>query len=356
MKKVVLIFIAFLVPAYTFGISVKIPNFTLYAEMNNQFNFVTSYDFDMLFDTGLKYGVELQLGFNGYQVTTLSSNYITLSSLKSLIRPWEWFQFGFFMGDNRELGRNNVEYTGFQYHQRAGFSYLGYHTINGIGLELAATLWDRMFEPHLLIYSTPVGGTNYFNADALLLFATETLEVEAYLGINFDTALSLQKHFGVTLRTLNPRVNFLFSVYMPDSGFLSLPGADDLYVNFTEKLRTGAFEQVITLFMRPSEYNGREETVSYASFSDIDIYLRMGVIIKAFGIGVENTFTVADPASFGLPTTAGLLSDRAGAYTYFNLNNLLYKVGVHYSYGPYYSLTHTTDGGIGVFLSVQGEL
>ncbi len=356
MKKTLLAISLILCSMYGYSISVKIPNFNLYTEMNNQFNFATSYDFNMLFDTGLKYGVELEMGFKGIQVTTLNSNFITLSTLKTMIRPWEWFQFGFFMGNNMYLGRDGVDYIGFQYHQRAGYEYQGYHTINGTGLELAATFWDRMFEPHLLIYSTPKDGTNYFNADTVIKFKTDTLKLEAYLGVNFDTSFVLQKHIGITFMTLNPKVNFLFSVYLPDSPFTALPTADEIYVNFTEKLRTGAFEQVITLFMRPSEYNGLQETVTQSSFSDLDIYLRMGIIINAFGFGAENTLTYADPVSLGQPASASSISDRAGAYTYFNLNNLMYKVGVHYSFGPYYTLTHTQDGGIGVFISVQGEL
>lgn len=273
-----------------------------------------------------------------------------------MVHPNEWFEFGFFMGNNLKLGRSGVDYTGFQYHQRPGLEYLGYHTINGTGLEFSLSMWDKMFEPHFMIYSSPKGGTNFFNGDAVIFFNTDTIELEAYLGVSFDTNFSLNKHIGITLRTLNPKVNFLLSVYLPDSDFTATPTADELYVNFTEKLRTGIFEQVITLFMRPSEYNGTPETVGNSTFSDIDVYLSMGVVINAFGIGAENTLTYADPVTLGAPASASTISDRVGAYTYFNLNNLRYKLGVHYSTGPFYLNTHTPDGAMGVFLSVQGEL
>ena len=360
MKKLILIAFIFL-NNMVFSLNFQIPDFRLYTEMNNKLTFATSYKIDLLLDTGLKYGLKMNMRFKAYQVQSFRSNYVNLAAIRTEMTPADKVHVGFFLGDSYELGAAGVNYIGYQYHQRSGLEYIGYHTISGTGVEVYADIWDQMLEPHLIFYSfqktlTNGNTTNMFAADTLVHLKTDNYKMEIYFGVNFDALFQLYKHIGFTFRTLNPKVNFLLSIYFPDSIFASIPDTDSLYLNLTEQLRSGIFEQVITLFSRPSEYNNVMETVTGSGFTDLDFYFALGLVFNNFGFGAENTMTYADPASLGSSSTTAFLSDRVGAYMYFALNNMKYKIGAFYSTGPYYTSTYTPDSGIGFYFKVNGKI
>ena len=360
MKRLILLFVL-LTNGIAFSINFRIPDFRLYTEMNNKFTFATSYKIDLLLDTGLKYGLKMNMRFKAYQVQSFTSNFVNLSALRAEMTPADKIHVGFFLGDSYELGSKGVNYTGYQYHQRNGLEYIGYHTISGTGLEVYANIWDTMLEPHLLIYSyqkplTNGGTTNIFAADSIVKLNTDNYKMEIYFGVNFNAVFQLYKHIGFTFRTLNPKVNFLLSIYFPDSLFADIPSTDSIYLNLTEQLHSGIFEQVITLFSRPSEYNNIPETITSSGFTDLDFYFSLGLVFNNFGFGAENIMTYADPASFGSSSTTDFLSDRVGAYMYFALNNLKYKVGAFYSTGPYYTSAYTPDNGLGFYIKIKGQI
>ena len=126
-------------------------------------------------------------------------------------------------------------------------------------------------------------------------------------------------------------------IYSPDSRFDAPLMADDFYFHVSEKIKIGYFEQVLSIFSRPSSYNGFTETIS----NDIDVYTSVGTFIDQFGAGIENTATYSTSYTF---------SDKIGAYTYFNFSNLLYKVGF------YYTLIGNAFSGYGFFLNISGNI
>jgi len=361
MKKLILLLFIISLNGIAFSLNFQIPEFRLYTEMNNKFTFATSYKIDLLLDTGLKYGLKMDMRFKAYQVRSFVSNFVNLSSIRTEMTPTEKIHVGFFLGDSYELGADGVNYTGYQYHQRSGLEYIGYHTISGTGFEVYADIWDNMLEPHLILYSyqknlTNGGTTNIFAADSLVKLKTDNYKMEIYFGVDFDAVFQLYKHIGFTFMTLNPKVNFLLSVYFPDSVFASIPSTDSLYINLTEQLRSGIFEQIITLFSRPSEYNNTLETVTGGGFTDLDFYFSLGLVFNNIGFGAENIMTYADPTSLGSSSNTTFLSDRVGAYMYFALNNMKYKIGAFYSTGPYYTSMFTPDSGIGFYFKVNGQI
>ena len=314
------------------------PEINLYSEFSTNFNVTSSYLIDMVIDTGVKYGVQVGLGFKGYNFISLNSNLIRLSSLKIYVTPFELVTMGYFIGKNKTLGYSDVSYKGFQYHKRENMEYLGYKDITGMGVELYKSLWDDLFEPHIYIYSqNPVIGskvtnTNSLNVDTLMYLRTDNYQIEFYAGINMkpvnlsNFSFNYSKHLGFFFKTYYGKLDFQISMYLPDSytnkgfnGLFELPSPDAMYLNITEHIIAGYFEQSLTLFSRPSYYNEFEETIT----GDLDIYLALGGKFNSFGSGLENTVSMIDSFSS--------IDNKIGAFAYFIMNNLQYKVGAYYN-------------------------
>lgn len=313
--------IAFILPvSVIYGTSILFPEFNVYTELGDDNSMKSSYLIDMVVDTGIKYGVELGFGIKGYNLTEINSNVLRLDSIRLYSEPLDLFHLGFFIGKNTILGKSDFGYQGFQYHQRDNFEYLGYKEINGTGLEIYRAFWDDIFEPHLYFYSSDslYSTNNVINLDTVIKFILEKYEIEGYFGINRDTDGTFYKHFGLTFMTKYSKVDFMLSLFSPDTPMNEYMTADMIYLNITEHMVSGIFEQNLTVFARPNFYNEFQETIS----NDIDIHLSLGFLFDSLGTGVETTLRYASNYD---------LSGKFGGYVYFIMNNLKYKIGGYYS-------------------------
>ncbi len=316
------------------------PEFFLYSEIDSASTMRSSYRINMSLDTGLKYNIFVGLGIKGYNLENTRSNLVQFSSLKIDTMPFENFNLNFFLGKAKTLGYSEFGYIGFQFHKRENFEYIGYKDISGMGAEIS-TLFFEMFEPHLYIYSPD--DTNIVNFDTVFYYRGDGYYFEFYFGVNtIDfynayTNQTLLKRFGIFGYANFDKIQIVLGIYSPDSKLDAPLIADDFYFHVSEKIKIGYFEQVLSVFSRPSSYNGFAETI----FNDIDVYASAGVCIDQFGAGLENTATYSTSYTF---------SDKIGAYTYFNFANLLYKIGF------YYTLTGNAFSGYGLFLNISGNI
>lgn len=344
-------FVFLLIPVFGFSASISFPDFYLYSKMNENLEFSTSYSIDMLFDTGLKYGVEVGIGLQNYNITDLSTNTtLQLDNLSISIDPLELFSLKFFVGKNTILGLSDYGYQGFQFHERENLEYIGYHTVRGTGLEFYRSFWDEMFTPHLYVYSAPIlaaSSNNAINFDGVVIFEFDNYKIEGYFGMNYVKAsTNWNKHFGITIASLYSKVDFSVSLYSPDTPLLESLAADNLYVNITEHVLNNKFEQTLSVFMRPRYYNGYEETLT----NDADMYLQLGMAFDSFGFGIENILRYAQDFDLG---------EKLGAYTYFVMNNLKYKIGFYYSAPIQLGTTAKTNpftDQYGIFMDISGNL
>lgn len=370
--SVVLIFIVLSGIAYS--TTILFPGFNIYSEMNYLGQVSTSYSIDLMVDTGLKYGVKVGIGIKNYNITSLESNILLLNSVNIEIQPFNLFHLNFFLGKNCTIGEAGFGYEGFQFHQHQGLEYIGFHTISGTGIEFYRSFWDNLFEPHIYVYGADKNGTNYFNIDTLFIFRTDRFHIEAYFGINnstnyidtnSNTTNYLAKHFGVAFKTKLGKVDFSLGLYFPDSMLLGFNSLDDIYINVSEHLLTGWFEQTISLFSHPSIYNGVLDCNKGELLPDFDIYLALGIKIKNLGFGIENTLITASPTSYSTTNTNSstdiiAASDRVGTYVYFNMNSLKYKIGFFYSFGLAYTASdqlnpHSPAGTFGGYINISGK-
>ncbi len=308
------------------------PEFHLHSELDQNLDLKSSYLIDMNIDTGRKYGLIATIGLKGYQVSSIESNAMTLNSIRLITHPFQLFELGYFFGKNKTLGYNEIGYQGFQFHRRENFEYYGYKTIKGTGMEISKAFWDNLLVPSLLVYRDAVSSVIHF--DTLLYLTLDNYQFETYFGLDSN----LNNTFGVTLKTIYGSLDFMLSLYKPDGSFANFPSFDDFYINLTEHVIFGYFEQTISLFSRPSSFNGLTETIK----SDIDVYAMLGLVIDRFGLGTENTVLFSDSYT---------LTDRVGAYLYYQLNSLKYKVGGYYNlFGNAYTSSW------GVFVNINGKL
>jgi len=349
-----------IIPSFAWTSTILFPEIDIYSGIMTNYSLTTSYRLETIFDTGSKYGFSLGLGFLGYNITSFSSNLVTLSSLRIYSRPLNLFEFGYFFGKNRTLGLADDAYQGFEHHTRANFEYIGYKDISGMGFEIYEPLWDNLFEPHIFVYSqnpiiaTNVTNTNSINVDTVLYLNTDQYSLELYAGINakpdsttnFD--FSFYRHFGLMFKTAYGKMNFVLSIYLPDdytntgmSGLFALPNPEDFYFDLSEHIISGLFEQTLTFFKRPSFYNQFEENWR----GDLDVYLMAGLKFEKIGIGFENTLTTLNYFQD--------IDDKVGGYAYFSMNSLKYKFGAYYAIHalgtPIYPLWSA-------FVSISGNL
>ncbi|MGC8765095.1 MAG: hypothetical protein ACP5QT_04340 [Brevinematia bacterium] len=294
----------------------------------------------MSLDTGLKYNIFVGLGLKGYNIESMESNLVQFSSLKIDTTPLENLHLNFFLGKAKTLGYSEFGYVGFQFHRRANFEYIGYKDISGMGAELSSVIFDR-FEPHIYLYSP--NQTNIVSADTVFYYRGDEYYFEFYFGVNtIDlynayTNDTLLKRFGVFTYANFGKIEFVMGLYSPDTKLYAPLMADDFYFHVSERIRIGYFEQVLSVFSRPSSYNGYIENIS----NDIDVYASAGICIDRFGAGLENTATYSTSYTF---------SDKIGAYTYFDFSNLIYKLGF------YYTLVGDAFTGYGFFLNISGNI
>jgi hypothetical protein len=211
-----------------------------------------------------------------------------------------------------------------------------------MGIEGFMDFFEGIFQPHLYIYQPNY--TNLINLDTVIYVKMENYTIEGYFGFNnidlYDAIInnSLQKRFGLFIKTVYGKADFSMGLFSPDSLLTNIPVADSYYLNATEHIILGYFEQTLTIFCRPSSYNGYAENIS----NDFDFYLATGAKFDDMGAGVENSFLISSNYQ---PT------DRIGLYFYFLLNNLRYKLGV------YYDLTgNAFSSAYGGFINVSGSL
>jgi hypothetical protein len=320
MKRLIWVFLLF-IPFHTgFSASIMFPEFWFYTEANLGGEIKTSYKIDMLIDTGLKYGVKLGFGLKNYHISTINSNMLFLDSIRLYTTPFDLFSLGLFIGKNQTLGYTPIGYQGFQFHNQTNKEYIGYKEIRGSGIEIFRSFWDDIFEPHILIYSAPSivsPGTNQLNFDTIIRLKMDNYRFEFYGGLGLVNSV-WTKHFGALFETLFNKLDFMISLYSPDSRFTDIIFFDALYVCVTEHLISGSFEQTLSLFSRPSYYNEYKENTT----GDLDVYLALGLKFEGFGFGVENSLLFSDNYA---------LTDRPGVYVYFVLNSLKYKLGFQYA-------------------------
>jgi len=337
----------FLPLSFAHPVTIMFPEFWIYSEANTGGTITTSYRIDMLIDTGIKYGVKIGFGLRNYHISSINSNMLMLDSLKLFTTPFNLFNLGIFIGKNQTLGYSQIGYQGFQFHNQTNLEYIGYKEIRGSGIEIYRSFWDEIFEPHIFIYSAPsifYPATNQLNIDALLIVKTDDYKFEIYGGIALFNG-SAYKRFGIQIETLFDKLDFMISVYSSDTLFTDIIFFDSLYINVTEHLISGIFEQTLSLFSRPSYYNQYKENTT----GDLDVFLALGLKIEDFGFGIENSFLLSDNYA---------LTDRPGAYVYFISGSLKYKLGVQYALkldaADTKSIPYFND--LSIFLQVNGQL
>jgi len=342
MKKVAFLLFFIFICSVAFSTTILFPEFNAYTEMNSQSSMFTSYRIDLVFDTGSKFGVKVGLGFKNYNITSFTSNIVNLSSLKIYASPAENLYLGYFLGKNITLGYTELGYRGFQFHQRPNFEYIGYKDLSGSGLEIYMDLMDAQFQPHLYLYQP--NDTNIVNIDTVLYLKMENYTLEGYFGINnVDVYTASQqntlcKRFGLFVKTVYGKLDFLMGLYSPDSLLSEMPPADSFYLNITEHIVIGYFEQTLSLFSRPNNYNGYAENIS----NDFDFYISAGAKIDNFGAGLENSVLYSSNYE---------LSDRMGIYVYFTMDNIIYKFGIYYNL-----MGNAFSSAYGGFISVIGSI
>ncbi|MGC8770763.1 MAG: hypothetical protein ACP5Q5_05885 [Brevinematia bacterium] len=340
MKKLFYQLIFYFIFGFSFGAEIFFPELFIYSEIDSASTMQSSYRINMSIDTGLKYNIFVGLGIKGYNIETMRSNFVEFSSFKIDTKPLENFNFNFFLGRAKTLGYSEFGYVGFQHHRREHFEYIGYKDISGSGVELATTFLETI-EPHLYIYSSD--DTNIVCSDMVWYYRGENFYLEFYGGLNtidFYNAYvknELLKRFGFFSYANFGKIELVIGIYSPDSKFDAPLVADDFYFHVSEKIKIGYFEQVLSVFSRPSSYNGYVESVS----NDIDVYASMGVALNDMGFGLENTLSYS---------TSYELSDKIGLYSYFYFANLIYKLGF------FYTLTGNAFEKYGVFLNISGNI
>ncbi|NPV01220.1 MAG: hypothetical protein HPY53_07545 [Brevinematales bacterium] len=347
MKRFMWILLLF-IPFYTgYSVTIMFPEFWFYTEANLGGEIKTSYKIDMLIDTGLKFGVKIGFGMKNYHISTINSNLLLLDSIRLYTTPFDLFTLGLFIGKNQTLGYTQIGYQGFQFHNQTNMEYIGYKEIRGSGVEIYRSFWDEMFEPHILVYSAPSivsPGTNQLNFDAIIRLKMDQYRFEVYAGMGLVNT-EMTKHFGALFETLFNKLDFMISLYSPDSRFTDIIFFDSLYISMTEHLISGIFEQSLSLFSRPSYYNDYKENTT----GDLDVYLALGLRIEDFGFGVENSLLFSDNYAF---------TDRPGAYVYFILNSLKYKLGFQYAMklNPTDTRPSPYINDASIFLMINGQL
>lgn len=342
MKRIISLLSLLFMAVSLHAVAITFPQFNTYSEIDSLSQMRTSYKIDMLFDTGIKYGLKLGLGFKNYNVTSLESNFVSLSTIKVAAKPFDLFSIGYFLGDNVTLGNADFGYRGFQYHQRPKLEYIGYKTISGAGFEASIDLLDSVFQPHIYIYQP--NDTNLVNADAVIYLKMDTYIIELYGGVNsidvYTTLLNntLAKRFGIFVRTVFSKVDFSMGLFSPDSLLNDPLVADKFYLNVTERINIGFFEQTLSIFARPAFYNGVADNVT----NDIDVYFAIGGKIDSVGFGIENTILYSSSYTF---------TDRIGGYFYFMFNSLQYKFGAYYNL-----MGDAFTSPYGGFISIVGNL
>lgn len=328
MKRILAVLVFISIAGASYASNIFFPEFDLFTTfssgVSNLLDMTTSYRIDMVVDTGIKYGVQIGLGLKAYNIQSLRSNFVELDSIRLDTEPFNLFHLGMFTGKNTTLGLSDYGYSGFQFHRRPYLEYIGYKDIYGNGLEIYRSFWQNMLTPHILVYSAPAlngGAQNVLTFDTLLKFETEKIDIEGYFGVGIDpnrTGENTLKHFGLTLQSKFNKVDFMISLYSPDTAFSETVVPDDFYLNVSEHLLSGIFEQTLTLFSRPRYYNFTYDNMT----NDIDFYLALGLRFENVAVGAENSIEYSENYD---------LFDQAGVYTYFLLNNLKYKVSVYYN-------------------------
>jgi hypothetical protein len=91
-----------------------------------------------------------------------------------------------------------------------------------------------MLTPHIIVYSAPSlvsADKNALTFDGVLNFVTEKIDMEIYFGAALDPNRPqeqyLIKHFGATISSKLNKVDFLISLFSPDTPFLETPVADN---------------------------------------------------------------------------------------------------------------------------------
>jgi len=341
MKIFLITAIFIFVYCWAFAFNIIFPEFYAYSEYNSSNTVNTSYLFDLVIDTGLKYGVKFGIGFKEYNLSSLPTNNGGLDSLKAYVNPVDTLNVGYFLGKNVTLGNAEIGYQGFQFHQQTGLEYIGYKDITGTGVEAYMDLLDDVFQPHIYIYQP--SDTNIVNLDTVCYLRMEHYVLEAYFGVNniniIESAISnsLAYRVGFFVKTVYSKIDFLVGLYVPDTIFGQMP-SDSIYLNVTEHLVLDNFEQTLTLFTRPYMYNGVIDNTT----NDFDIYIAIGAKFDNYGAGLENSLLFASNYS---------TTDRPGLYFYFMMDNLMYKVGVYYTvFGNAFASQY------GGFVSISGKI
>lgn len=338
LKTTLLVLCAILCAATLYAASVSFPSLNVYSEIGSDGNLKTSYSIKMLVDTGLKYGVSVGFGLKQYDAlgfsTASNTNWLEAVSMKIYAKPFDLFYVGYFLGNNCTLGDPEIGYRGFQFHQRPNLDYFGYHDIVGTGVEWYMNYLDIQ-ETHILAYQP--GISNAYNLDVLHYIRGDTFTLECYAGVNYTTN-TWNKHLGFFIKSIFSKIDVTLGLYAPDNALTAVPMADEIYFNISEHIIYGWFEQTFGLFARPSTYNGYAESVS----NDIDCYFAAGVQIENIGFGLENSF---------LMSSNHPITDRVGAYFYFNMNDLQYKLGAYYT--PIGDAFASIYGG---FINISGKL
>ncbi len=342
MKSLLITVLLVFIFGKAFPFNIIFPEFYAYSEYNSSNDINSSYLIDMVIDTGLKYGVKFGLGFKEYNISSLPTNNGGLDSLKIYVNPVDTLNIGYFLGKNVTLGNAEIGYQGFQFHQQTGLEYIGYKDISGTGLEAYMDLMDNLLEPHIYIYQP--SDTNQVNLDTVFYLRMEHYVFEAYFGINdvdvIDASESntLAYRLGFFVKTVYGKIDFLVGLYAPDTLFGQIPASDSIYLNITEHIVIDNFEQTLTIFTRPSSYNGVTENIS----NDVDLYLATGVKFDDIGAGIENSLLFASNYS---------TTDKPGLYFYFLMDNLMYKIGVYYTV-----IGNAFASKYGGFVSISGNI
>ncbi|HAP42806.1 MAG: hypothetical protein A2087_11930 [Spirochaetes bacterium GWD1_61_31] len=153
--------------------------------------------------------------------------------------------------------------------------YDGLHEVFGTGLRLSFK--DLPVTPYLYVYQDAWLGEGYYSVDARLLFNSDLLKLEAYLGASMPVGSAGAYRGGILFYVDTAAIGSFYAQigvpwWRPDETF----SLGNLYFMFEPRLQYGFANLIITLFFHPAWY--LQQTTGMGGVMDLRINLMIGDI------------------------------------------------------------------------------
>lgn len=387
----------FLFPISLYAANLSIPHMELitHGQMtDNSFGLTAYGNIDVLFEGGYKFGGRLQMniestdllqiltpeekwnqvaayiesqkeGYTGDPVEPPIENFFAFQSANIILR--EMFSlpldFTFFVGDMDSFcsGDDFAEYfgsaqvsslfRGFKYYPDPNLPrYEGIHTPRGIGIKLDTTLGTDWFRGGFYLYQDDYLGLGRFSTDLRVLFNTQSVKAEFFIGASYpgptiDTAAIGQTSFKDPDTAQDPAFGFyrtgllLYYTPGPVGEFLTQVGIpkwdpvndgfsiDLFYFLFEPRINLGFFSLRPTFFWHPSFY--KQKFTDQIGNMSINTNFYFGDPEKfPLSGGIEATFDIGsyEDGSFSALAAPYMSLLAAGVVWDFKINFNLYPL------------------------------